>query len=620
MSDCNFRYRLVLLAVLVSADTAGTALAQSVAAQWNARLLNAIRVDTPRPTVHARNLFHTSAAMYDAWAAYDPIAVGYLYNGRATGDLAAREVAISYAAYGVLRHRFANSPGAATSLATFGQQMHSLGLDPYDTSTLGDSPAAVGNRVAAAYVMQTLSDRSNESGNYEDTTGYVPVNPPLIVAGQGASLNDPNRWQPLTIQVNGTPTTQQFLTPHWGGVEPFAVTRQSPGVAYGAELVSPPPAFGTNAFKQDAIEVLELSARLDANLSEQIDISPSARGNNPLASNAGLGHAMNPTTGQPYAPNIVNHGDWGRVLAEFWADGPNSETPPGHWNAIATDASYHPLAGRRIGGVGPEVDDLAWDVQLHFTLNAALHDAAIVAWDHKLREDYVRPISMIRYMGQLGQSSDPSDPSYHADGLPLVAGLVELVTAATAAAGGRHEGLTPGEVAIFAWLGHTLDGSPAGVGWLEADAWLPYQAEDFVTPAFAGYVSGHSTFSRAAAEVLTAFTGDAYFPGGYGEYLYAAGFGLNFENGPSQDVRLQWATYFDAADEAGLSRLYGGIHPRADDSDGRILGSYVGVAAWDKAQRYFNGTIPEPSSGVLVAIATVLLAPLRRQAKSQWLL
>jgi len=49
---------------------------RSVARVWDEALLDAIRRDVPAPTVHARNLFHTSAAMWDAWAAYDPQADG----------------------------------------------------------------------------------------------------------------------------------------------------------------------------------------------------------------------------------------------------------------------------------------------------------------------------------------------------------------------------------------------------------------------------------------------------------------------------------------------------------------------------------------------------------------
>ncbi|HYY74971.1 MAG TPA: hypothetical protein VE644_01475, partial [Gaiellaceae bacterium] len=129
------------------------------------------------------------------------------------------------------------------------------------------------------------------------------------------------------------------------------------------------------------------------------------------------------------------------------------------------------------------------------------------------------------------------------------------------------------------------------VGWIRAVEWVPYQRPTFVTPAFAGYVSGHSTFSRAAAEVLAAFTGSPYFPGGLAGWTIAAG-ELGHEAGPSRDVTLQWATYFDAADEAAISRLYGGIHISPDDFEGRRIGATCGRAAWALARRYFEGSAP----------------------------
>ena len=125
-----------------------------------------------------------------------------------------------------------------------------------------------------------------------------------------------------------------------------------------------------------------------------------------------------------------------------------------------------------------------------------------------------------------------------------------------------------------------------------AETWVPYQKSTFVTPAFPGFTSGHSTFSRAAAEVLTRVTGSPYFPGGLGTFAARRNEYLTFELGPSEDVVMQWATYYDAADEAGLSRLFGGIHPRADDLNGRITGSQVGIQAFEKAVTYFDGSAP----------------------------
>jgi len=117
-------------------------------------------------------------------------------------------------------------------------------------------------------------------------------------------------------------------------------------------------------------------------------------------------------------------------------------------------------------------------------------------------------------------------------------------------------------------------------------------------------VSGHSTFSRAGAEYLTRFTGSSYFPGGLGEHVVPQGTGLAFEYGPSQEVRLQWATYFDAADEAGISRLWGGIHIDADDHHGRIAGSAIGICCYDLAVQYFDGIAkPHPPFEVTIGQA-----------------
>jgi hypothetical protein len=325
-----------------------------------------------------------------------------------------------------------------------------------------------------------------------------------------------------------------------------------------------------------------------------LDISPASWGNNPLGTNDGHGYSMNPVTGQPYAPQLVKRADFTRVLAEFWADGPDSETPPGHWNTIANYVSDQPSTVKRIGGAGPVVSDLEWDVKTYLALNGAVHDAAIACWGVKRKYDSVRPISQIRYMAGLGQSSDPQGPSYDPGGLPLVPGLIEVITIESSAAGERHEALADfvGEIAIRAWPGEPADPTTqfSGARWIRAKTWVAYQRKTFVTPPFASYFSGHSTYSRAAAEVLSRLTGSPYFPGGLGEFVAPADSFLKFERGPTTNVILQWATYYDAADQAGLSRLFGGIHPRVDDFTGRIVGAQVGLGAWDRATTYFDGT------------------------------
>ena len=162
--------------------------------------------------------------------------------------------------------------------------------------------------------------------------------------------------------------------------------------------------------------MLRYSSQLDAADGVEIDICPGALGDNSLGDQRRDGHDVNPVTGEPYEPHVVLRGDFARALAEFWADGPKSETPPGHWNTIANDVTDSPGLRARLGGAGEELDPLEWDVKMYFALNGAVHDAAIAAWGLKGFYDSARPISMIRYLGGKGQSSDPEGPSYDPTG------------------------------------------------------------------------------------------------------------------------------------------------------------------------------------------------------------
>lgn len=275
------------------------------------------------------------------------------------------------------------------------------------------------------------------------------------------------------------------------------------------------------------------------------------------------------------------------------ADGPDSETPPGHWFTILNYVSDHPELEKRIGGVGPIVDDLEWDVKSYLALGGSVHDCAVNIWGIKGYYDYVRPVSAIRYMAWKGQSSDMSLPSYDPHGLPLIPGRIELIEAGDPLAGSGDENV--GKIKIYAWKGPDYISDPetdiAHVDWILGTRWWPYQRPSFVSPPFAGYLSGHSTFSRAAAETLTLFTGDAYFPGGMGIFDADQNQFLVFEEGPSQNIELQWATYKDASDQCSLSRIWGGIHPPIDDIRGRIIGNKIGVEAYNLATQYFNGTL-----------------------------
>lgn len=634
------RHTLSLFIFLMIAQAA---LAQhSVAREWNEELLNAIRNDFARPTVHARNLFHTSVAMYDAWAVFDMKADTYFlgktvngftcpFDGIATPEdvRAAQEEAISYAAYRLLRYRFRFSPGLLNVLPRLDSLMNVLGYDKNITSTdySTGSPAALGNYIAQQIIDFGRQDGSNELSDYENFY-YEPVNPPLVMALSGnPDMLDPNRWQPLTLDVfidqsgNEIPgNTPAFLSPEWGQVSPFALSDedltiyQRDGFDYWVyHDPGPPPYINLAQSDSDSelykwnFELVSIwASHLDPTDGVMWDISPAAIGNiqaypSDFADFADFydlenggdpspGHALNPYTGAPYEPQIVPRGDYARVLAEYWADGPDSETPPGHWFTILNYVSDHPALVKKFKGEGEVLDDLEWDVKAYFTLGGAMHDVAITAWGIKGWYDYLRPVSAIRYMAELGQSSDPNLPSYHPGGIRLKPGFIELVESGDPLDGVRNEHV--GKIKLYTWRGPDFIDDPetddAGVGWILAENWWPYQRPSFVTPPFAGYISGHSTYSRAAAEVLTLLTGDPFFPGGMGEFIAKKNEFLVFEEGPSVDVKLQWATYRDASDQTSLSRIWGGIHPPADDIPGRLIGMEVGVDAFNFAASYFG--------------------------------
>jgi hypothetical protein len=188
----------------------------SVARRWNEVLLEAIRDDYARPTIHARNIFHTTIALYDGWAIYDPVANPYIlgkvvhdydcpFNGIATPtDIqAAQEVTMSYAAYRVLSHRFANSPDAVQTQLRFDTLMANLGFDINYTSTnySNNSYAALGNYLAQNIIAFGFQDGANEGEDY-DNQHYLPLNPTLLPIFSGnPDIINPNRWQPLTLQI-----------------------------------------------------------------------------------------------------------------------------------------------------------------------------------------------------------------------------------------------------------------------------------------------------------------------------------------------------------------------------------------------------------------------------------
>ena len=214
-----------------------------------------------------------------------------------------------------------------------------------------------------------------------------------------------------------------------------------------------------------------------------------------------------------------------KMISEYWSDGPNSELPPGHWCLLAQFVS------RRDHHT---LDD---DVKMFFVLTNALFDAGVASWTAKRRVDSVRPITAV-------------------------------------------PNLLKGQP-IESWAG-----SGKGTGAMDGEEWLPYQPDYLPTPPFPEYPSGHSTFSAAGARILQLWTGNDQFGG-------SVTFGLGsskIEPGhtPQSVITLRWPTFTAAADEAGMSRRYGGIHFEHGDLAGRTLGRLVADKVWQKAALYFT--------------------------------
>ena len=618
----------------------------SIAREWNEQLLEAIRKDFARPTVHARNLFHSSVLMYDAWAIFNntaqPIFLGTTFGDYYTEyaplaipidkNEASKEI-MSYAVFRLLMHRFANSPNAMETLASLETFFASLGYDKNNTSLdySDGSYAALGNYMASKMISFGFQDGANEENAYENQF-YEPVNNPLALElYENNDAIDPNRWQPLAFDVfidqSGNPfplNTPDFLSPEWGEVTPFALQSADLEILnndFDSFVYNNP---GAPAYIQESNEngiedpykwhfslVISWSAQLDPTDDEIINISPNTIGNVAMSDfpstfdeyknfynfenggDIGVGHQKNPITDEAYEDNFVKRADYARVLAEFWADGPDSETPPGHWFTILNYVSDHPLSKKTFGNSSRALQALEWDVKSYLTLSGAMHDVAINIWGVKGYYDYIRPVSAIRYMASKGQSSDMMLPNYDPHGLPLIEDLIAVITEGDALAGSNNQHL--GKIKVKSWKGPDFINDPemdiAGVDWILGTRRWPYQRPSFVTPPFAGYLSGHSAFSRAASEVLTLITNDAFFPGGIGVFDVAQNDFLVFEQGPTESFSLQWATYRDASDQTSLSRIWGGIHPPIDDIRGRIIGDKIGKEAFNFASTFFSTSL-----------------------------
>jgi len=235
----------------------------------------------------------------------------------------------------------------------------------------------------------------------------------------------------------------------------------------------------------------------------------------------------------------ANLTDEQKLIAEFWEDGGGTSFPPGTWMTFGQYTSAQ------------NDHSLDQDAKLFFGLGNAVFDAGVATWEAKTHYNYTRPVRLVRELGELGLIGEFNE---------------EL-----------------GGYAVEAWAG-----PEEGTQTILATDFTTYQTPgSHVSPPFAEYVSGHSTFSASAATILELATGSDNFGASVTFEPGQSRFEPNFT--PQQDVTLAWDTFSEAADEAGLSRLYGGIHFEDGDLNGRTLGQDVATEVFEQAQFYIEG-------------------------------
>lgn len=188
--------------------------------------------------------------------------------------------------------------------------------------------------------------------------------------------------------------------------------------------------------------------------------------------------------------------------------------------------------------------DLDSDILLFTPVSIAAMDAFVACWDTKMHYDYPRPFALIHQM-------------------------------------------FPDEE-ITGWLG-----IEKGFGSLKGKDWQPYSPASFLCPPFPAYVSGHSTVSAACAEVLKKITGSDEF--GITVEWYAGS--LTEKIIDSVKVELDFPTFSSTAEQAGYSRVLGGYHIQADNTEGLILGKKVGAHVFSWFEEKSGRTFPERNSG-----------------------
>lgn len=512
-------------------DVGPFAVKLSVGAQWNELMLAAISDGTAFPTITSHQMFMVSAAMFDAYTMYTEESTPYAMSDRLRRPVeehieANKQAAVSQAAYQMLIYLF---PNYEAKTGNFRRYLTELGLAA--ASAVGERPEGVGYAAALAIIIQREGDDSYVEYNYNlprsarlNQVPYSPTNEADPGSINGIFGSKFDLNHWQPLRVANGTSTDQFQHPKVDLLDPATYRDQR---------------FSTPHWKDVVPFSLVTSAQFRAE-------PPPLYGSNESYKDA-LGVVS--TNEEAYIRQLDELIEIGQDLTdeqkasvEFWAHGPRSASSPGHWNQIAQ------------GVVERDNLDLGATTQLFFALNAAMLDTGIAVWETKRWYDYIRPVSAIRKLYR----------------------------------GKRLTG----------W-----GGPNRGIRDIPGEQWLPYQELTFVTPSFPGYVSSHSAFSRAASEVLTLYTGSgAYFDGEtrishdingdavadyFGEHIVVPGQRIT-EDGPVESIVLRWNTFVEAADDAGRSRLYGGVNISDGDFRGRTMGIEVGRQSFCKAQVYFG--------------------------------
>lgn len=504
------------------------------------------------PTIASRAYAMVHTAIYDAWASHDSVALRVSFDQE--GNNAALEAgavateankakAMSFAAYTVLMELL---PDQA---ALFDEVMQDrLG---YDLTDDGSLEAAIGIDAAEDLLALRRLDGSNQLNGYDSTGVYMPVNP------DPTQINDIARWTPENVPIdpeNDPPAEQSFLTPQWGNVESFALPEFADGETDHSVLrpVAPQPFFIDGLVNP----VLDFAAKT-VTLGQDITIEGMlyTAGSPIPVSKALIGPVVNPefiAQAKVVIDYSANLNDEQKIIAEFWEDGGGTAFPPG------TFMTFAQLVSARDG------HDLDTDAKMFLAMGNAVFDAGVATWEAKVFYDYARPVRAIRDLGELGLIGE--------EGVDELTGEMGYVIEA-------FGGFDP------------VNGEGLGTRTILAENFVTFQ-RPFTDPSppFAEYTSGHSAFSAAGAEVLQLFTGSDIFGGS----VVFGPSSTQFEVGvPALETVLSWDTFSEAADEAGLSRLYGGIHFEEGDFNGRALGSDAGALAYALAESFWTGTAEE---------------------------